>query len=217
MRNMTRITVLTLLLAACTDIISPPRIERYEYRIFALDNENDLRALAFHWPRASLPIKVWVADDDPLRPALLRAMPIWENALLYGEVRFELVAAEATADIVVRNERVPENGLTGLRLHSAIDGCRGDTEFTADIDAGTITLPFRIWVWSSSGTTNPNLPACYDITVLHELGHALGIFAHSTATNDAMAVDPIRNELSERDRATLEAAYHLPATLRPER
>jgi predicted Zn-dependent protease len=209
--------MLTALLAACTDIISPPRVERYEYRKFVLDGSGEPFPMSFHWPREALPIKVWVAADDPLRPAVLRALPLWENALLYGEVRFALAENASGADIVVRNERVPENLFGTSRLSSRIDGCRGETEFSADIDRGTLTPPFVIWVWTTSGETNPNLPACYDITVLHELGHALGLFAHSTFPNDVMAVDPINNQLTERDRATLEAAYHLPATLRLER
>ena len=53
--------------------------------------------------------------------------------------------------------------------------------------------------------------------MLHEIGHALGIFAHSVSPADLMYADPVLNGLSERDRATAEAAYHLPATLRPVR
>src|SRR5690606_32611797 len=102
-----------------------------------------------------------------------------------------------------------------VRLSASIDGCRGETEFEADIEAGTLTPPFLVWVWTTSGANSPNLPACYDITVLHELGHALGIFAHSPAADDVMALDPVSNQPPERDRATLEAVYHLPATLRP--
>ncbi len=217
MRHFTRVIVLTALLTACTDIISPPRVEYYEYRRLVLDGEGEPFAMAFHWPRASLPIRVWVGEDDPLRPATLRAISIWEDALLYGEIRFELVGDPSLADIVVHNERVPESVLGNVRLGTSLDGCRGETVFEADIEAGTLTPPFDVWVWTTSGTGNPDLPTCYEITVLHEFGHALGIFEHAPSPDDLMYADPVRNTLSERDRATVEAAYHLPATLRPRR
>ncbi len=216
MRRLARVVLLTALLTACTDIISPPRVEYYEYRKFVLDGSGETFPMAFHWPRASLPIQVWVGDDDPLLPATLRAIEIWENALLYGEVRFELVNDPDQADIIVRNERVPESALGSVRLTSYLDGCRGETVFDADVDAGILTPPFDVWVWTTSGLTNPQHAECYEITVLHEIGHALGIFEHAPSPDDLMYADPVRNGLSERDRATAEAAYHLPATLRPQ-
>src|SRR5690606_25433926 len=100
--------------AACTDIISPPRVLPYEHRFFIPDGDKTL-TLAFHWPRRTLPIRVYIAADSPLRPATLRAMEIWENAVLYGEIRFEMVGSPTDADIVIRNERI-EKLTAPLRL-----------------------------------------------------------------------------------------------------
>lgn len=217
MRSTSRIVAAAVLLAACTDIISPPRVEYYEYRKFALDSEGEPKPLAFHWPRSELPIKVWIPQGDALRPALLRAMSIWENTFLYGEVRMELVSDESQADIVVRNEVAGPKPENSMRLGRRADECRGETTFIADVNAGTLTLPFEIYVWSRVGPDGPGLDTCYELTVLHELGHALGIFEHSPLTDDLMYADPERNGLTARDRATAEAVYHLPATLRPVR
>lgn len=217
MRTLTRIAVLTLLLAACTDIISPPRVERYEYRLFLSDGNNGLDALAFHWPREMLPVKIWVASDDPLYPAVVKAIDTWENSFLYGEFRAELVGSASDADIVVRNEMSPPKLVGQLRIAAMADECRGETTFVADIASETLTLPFEVYVWSRVASDDPNLQVCYELTTLHEIGHALGLFAHSTSPDDLMYADPTRNSLSERDRATAEAAYHLPATVRPVR
>lgn len=214
MRHPSRLIVVGLLLAACTDIISPPRVERYEYRKFVNDSEGELVALAFHWPRSALPVRLWIAPDDQLRPALLRAIAVWENTFLHGEVRMALVSDINQADIVVRNEVAGPKASSAIRIGSLADECRGETSFIADVDAGTLTLPFEVYVWSRVGPSGPGLETCYELTVLHEIGHALGIFEHSVVPDDLMYADPQRNGLSARDRATIEAAYHLPTTLR---
>jgi predicted Zn-dependent protease len=217
MRSFAKVTILTVLLAACTDIISPPRVTIYEYRLLIPDGEGGIDPLAFHWPREMLPVRIWIADDDDLRPALLKAMATWENSFLYGEFRSELVASEAEADIIVRNTIAPPKLASQVRLASMADECRGETTFLADAEEETLTLPFEVYVSPRTGPSDPNLAVCYELTVLHELGHALGVFAHSPNPDDLMYADPTRNGLSERDRATAEAAYHLPTTLRPVR
>jgi predicted Zn-dependent protease len=143
-------------------------------------------------------------------------MSIWEDTFLYGEFRSELAASESDADIIVRNTTAPAKLVSQVRLASLADECRGETTFLADVEAESLTLPFEVYVSPRVGPSDPNLAVCYELTVLHELGHAIGIFAHSPSPDDLMYADPTRNSLSERDRATAEAAYHLPATVRPE-
>lgn len=215
MRPLTRITFALLALTACTDIISPPRVDPYEYREFADDN-GILVPLAFHWPRSFLPVRIYIAPGDALQPMLERAIAMWEELYLYGEFRAELVSDPSRADIVVQNAR-PVGKLVGnVRLSSMAPQCLGETTFEADASAGTLQLPFEIYVWAKA-PNDPALDTCYELTVLHELGHAVGIFAHSPDAGDLMAIDPTRNGFSERDRATAEAAAHLPATLVPVR
>lgn len=206
-----------LVLAACTDIISPPRVDPYEYRLFVPDGAGGTDALAFHWPRSALPVRIWVANDSPLRDAVIAAIADWENAFLYGEFRGVLVGDPDAADIVVRNAVAPPKLAAAIHLASRAPECRGETTFLADAASGAVTLPFEVYVSSRVGPDDPNLATCYQLTVLHEIGHAIGIFAHSPQPADLMYADPTRTTLSERDRSTAEAAYHLPATLRPTR
>lgn len=215
MRRLAALCGLIVGMVGCTDLLPPPGVDPYEYRTFVPVN-GEMVGLAFHWPRGALPITVYVDKDSPLRPSVRRAMDAWQDTFVYGEVRFALTDDPAAADIVVRNEVATKPAPTTLHLAGRIDGCLGQTDFDANPEAGTLTPPFQIRVWSLTTPTNPGLAECFDATVLHELGHALGIFAHSPSADDVMNVSPTRTDLSPRDRATIEAVYHLPANLRPE-
>ena len=56
-------------LAACSDIVSPVRNARYDWRlIVAYDSAGPrLDTLSFHWPRNSVPVKLWVEDASDLK------------------------------------------------------------------------------------------------------------------------------------------------------
>lgn len=199
-------------LAACADLVPPRSAESYyEYRqISGVDT------LSFKWLPSQLPVRVWVADDSPLRPHLITAIDRWERAFLFGEFRATLVADSGTADIIVRNTP-PVTLLTSQRVLGAFaPQCTGETTFELAANVRAIQLPWRIHVWPASNANATGIETCYAITVTHELGHALGIInANHTGAQpgDVMYRDPVLNGLSERDRATINRLYHGPTTL----
>ncbi|HET9064429.1 MAG TPA: hypothetical protein VFN22_01230 [Gemmatimonadales bacterium] len=207
--------VLLLAVTACADLLPPPGVDPYEYRDFQ-PGGGGTTALAFHWPRSFLPVTVYVEAESPLRASVIHAIDTWQGAFVYGELRMRLVADSAGADIIVRNE-APTKPTPGVRLDGGGGSCFGSTDLDPDRSTGTIALPFRIRIATLTLPTNPDLQGCYDATVLHEFGHAIGIFAHSSDAGDVMYVSPTRTDLSARDQATIEAVYHLPATLVPVR
>ncbi|MBK7594277.1 MAG: hypothetical protein IPJ11_03270 [Gemmatimonadetes bacterium] len=202
-----------LALAACADIV-PPRAVLTNYEYAAIDG---LDSLTFKWRPSDLPVKIYVADDSPLRPHLVTAIDRWERAFLYGEFRATLVADSNAADIIVRNTPSFVNG-AARALNAFAPQCIGETNFELGTAAGTLQLPWRIYVWPASSSTAPGIETCYSITVTHELGHALGIISpgHTGATpSDVMYRDPVLDGLSERDVSTIERLYHSPTSLIP--
>ncbi|MGD9524710.1 MAG: hypothetical protein AB7N73_09060 [Gemmatimonadales bacterium] len=206
----------TVAVLGCSDLLPPPGVDPYEYRR-EIPIENGSFSVAFHWPREMLPLKIWIADTDPLRPMLTRAIALWQTAFVYGEFRAQLVTEPETADILVRNMVAPSLHRASLRLESLARQCTGATDYVVDTERAEIVLPLEVYVWSRIGPTGEGLEECYEITVLHEMGHALGILNHSLDPRDLMFGDPTVNGFSERDRATARAATHHPSSVVPVR
>ncbi|MEZ0335983.1 MAG: hypothetical protein ACAI18_18490, partial [Gemmatimonadales bacterium] len=59
----------------------------------------------------------------------------------------------------------------------------------------------------------PSLAGCLALTSIHEMGHAIGIFAHSVNEEDIMFTDPQVDLPSARDLGTAEVLYHLDSTI----
>jgi hypothetical protein len=199
---------------ACGDIGAPVRGDLYEWRLEAPSVPGPgTDTLSFHWGRDDLPVGVWVEDALDLPAHMARAIEVWESAFLYGEFDATLVSDSGTADVIVRGSS-PEDKLRGLRLHRALaPECAGATDLDIDVAAHELRLPIRVFLDPRSLPDDPGIQPCLALTSIHELGHALGIFAHSDDPEDIMYVDPEVDLPSDRDRRTAEAAYHTPSNL----
>jgi len=202
--------------AACGDIASPVRDDLYEWRLIvpsAAGNDT----VHFHWDRADLPVRIWVAGDDvEALPSLMqRAIDTWESVYLYREFQAELVSDSNTAHVIVRGVPAPSKAVSSaIRLPSALaPECGGATDLDVSPDLSQLTLPIRIFINPQATPDTPTLADCLALTSIHELGHALGIFAHSPNDTDIMFADPQVDLPSRFDRATAEALYHLPPTI----
>ena len=74
-------------------------------------------------------------------------------------------------------------------------------------------MPVRVYIDPSSAPGTPGLGECVALTVVHEIGHSIGIFDHSPNASDLMFVDPSVSGPSARDLATAEVLYHVPANV----
>ncbi len=193
---------------ACGDIASPVRSDAYEWRLEVPSVPGPgLDTLSFHWGQADLPVRVWVEDAEDLPRHMARALEVWEGVFLYGEFDAAIVSDSAGADVLVR-AGAPAPAAAALRLRSLAPECAGATDLDIDVAATILRLPIRIFVDPSVSPENPGLEPCMALTSIHEMGHALGIFAHSPNAADIMFANPVVEQPSEQDRSTAEAAYH---------
>lgn len=200
---------------ACGDIAAPTRSGAYEWRLETPSVPGPgLDTLAFHWSQADLPIRVWVEDGDDLPAHMARAIDVWEEAFLYGEFRGTLVSDSATADVIVLRGSPGDPKLGSRRLHAAMASeCVGATDLDVDETNTQLRLPIRVFINPLSLPGDPNLERCLALTSIHEMGHALGIFAHAPDPEEIMFANPQVELPSARDQLTAEAAYHTPPTL----
>ena len=200
-------------LLSCADIAAPSRTIAYEWRrIVATASGPD--SLTFHWPQSRLPVRIWAEDTLNLPTHVQQGIRRWETAFLYGEFRGELVSDSSLADVIVTSGIAPKGGFSVTRLESRMaPECQGATDIELDANGGQILPPIRVYVDPRFELTVPGVDACMALTTTHELGHSLGIFAHSPNTDDIMFADPVVEDLSPRDRATAELAYHTEPTL----
>jgi hypothetical protein len=198
---------------ACAEIASPSRANRYEWRRIVSTGPGTADTLSFHWPRTRLPVKVWVQDTLNLPAHVLAGIDLWEAAFLYNEFQAVTVADSSTADVVVRAGSPVKGGFSVIRLASLAPECEGGTDFELPSGSRELQPPIRVFINPRFDPASPGVDACLALTTTHELGHAIGIFEHSPDPGDIMFGDPVVATLSDRDRATVEAAYHFQPNL----
>jgi predicted Zn-dependent protease len=210
---MRRLGVIALLaLASCNNIASPALVEIYDYRDIRANAHGQLDTLMFHWPRSLLPVRIWVPDTSALKPYVSVAIQRWQDVFLYGEYQAVMVADSAQADVILLGT-LP-HFVRGAEYHHAFAAqCSGQTD-APDIDTHLYALPIHSYVYAlAAGATVPGLATCFSITVTHEIGHSLGLLAHSPNPSDVMYSNPIFDGISERDRETANTAYHVPSNV----
>lgn len=204
---------------ACSDIVSPNRSQRYDWRLVV--NYDSLNipytdTLSFHWPRKSLPVKIWVEDQDGLPGYARKGIKVWRDAFLYGEWDGVIVSDSSQADVIMRAIQPPPSLRQAARIHGMAEACEGAT----DVDtAGTrfqLKVPIRSYVFVSI-QGDPDLDDCLSRVTAHELGHTLGLFQHSSDSLDLMYSFPSRLFLTDRDLGAAYNAYHFPADMVPVR
>ncbi|HEX7337576.1 MAG TPA: hypothetical protein VF252_10250 [Gemmatimonadales bacterium] len=201
---------------SCADIAAPSRGNAYEWRRIVATGPGSADTLSFHWPRSRLPVRIWAQDTLALPADVRGGVAQWEATFLYGEFEAELVSDSNAADVIVRAGSAVKGGFSIIRLSSSLaPECEGGTDFELPAGSNQLVMPIRVFVNPRFDPAAPGVAECMALTTAHELGHAIGIFAHSPNPADLMYGDPVVAVPSSRDRSTAELAYHTEPTLTP--
>ena len=193
--------------AGCSDINLPPNhTPAYGY---------DLSGDVFHWPVSRLPVRFFGDTRGPMRSYLQRAIGLWEDQFLYGEFRGTLVADSADADVIVTwtdsvpADVPPDNG-------TPVDACNGFTTLIFDGSGTALAEPIHVQLSVLIvGATSAQLAACMRRTVVHELGHTLGLWQEASDSLVIMNFTPWVPVPSDKDRRTVEYLYHVTPSIAP--
>jgi hypothetical protein len=200
--------ILTVALG-CADIASPSRTQGYDWRLIQASGPGTSDTLSFHWPRSRLPVKIWAEDTLNLPADVEAGIAKWKAAFLYREFDAVLVADSNVADVIVRLAPPAKIELqSAMLLRAAAPECEGGTNFDLPPGSRELQVPIRVFVNPRLDPSSPGVDQCLALTTTHELGHVIGIFAHSPNSTDIMYFDPVVSDLSSRDRVTAELVYH---------
>jgi predicted Zn-dependent protease len=198
-------------LTACDTPGTPLRLAPYEFRLAGTDS-------VFHWPPSSLPVRYYVEPVGQLPEYVASGIVTWQQQFLYGEFRGERVLDSALADVVIQliGSPPPDAPLTNDPPRIV---CEGVTLVPPRVDAGLAKPQFesrlQIELRWFSGPEPSDIVNCLARVTTHEIGHSLGIFAHSADPVDLMFGQPQVSTPSLRDRATVQTLYHVPSDILP--
>lgn len=209
--------VLLLLLTAgiaCGDSPTEPTAEPYPWQLVSGSD-----VITFHWPPASLPVRIWVEDQYDLPARVQAGLVQWRAALTTTQFRATIVTDSATADIIIRADRLASPTFRGAshRLGGRVQSCEGASDIQVDDDLTELVLPVHAYVVPSLDPELPETDACLSRVTTHELGHLLGIYDHSPDAGDLMHSSPTVAAPSAADIATMREVYRSPASLVPVR
>jgi len=205
-----RLLALVLVVAACTPPDAPSHAGGY-----AFDSDGNGQGYIFHWPGDRLPVRFWVDPRGDLRALVQRGIDVWQDQFVYGEFTGTVVSDSSHADVIVTwadsvppsvppDSGPPVRACGGLTQTDSLVGNRIQGAFHSSI---TILI---------GGATPGQVEACVARTVIHELGHDLGILNDDAPdSTDIMYFTPYASVPSAADRATVQVLYHTTPNLLP--
>jgi predicted Zn-dependent protease len=164
-----------------------------------------------------MPVRFWADPRGNMRFLVERAVAVWEDQLLYGELRGVVVNDSGSADVmVVWTDSVPPD--VPPDTTPASNSCAGVTTFVYDGTGAALEGPVHVALTVLTGgppASPGQVQACMRRIAIHELGHSIGLFRHSAFDEDIMYGSPIVNYPSRFDRRTVELLYHSTPTIGP--
>lgn len=157
------------------------------------------------WAKRQMPLRVFLPpppdglfeDPEAIRDAVRDGVLAWTDVASPGVPSFTFVESARLADVPIVWAREPDG-----------DWYIAYCTFRIDFFSRRFGVD-HILVTARRGEVVADIHDIY-ATMLHEMGHALGLGGHSPDSGDIMHPRVLAEELSERDRATLRALYARP-------
>lgn len=175
------------------------------------------------WNPKTFPLRVYIDLQDLTKvpeyynTEIVKAFGQWQASS--GFLSFKFIDSPAPADIVVKFDRLPKNNCTQ-------SGCKYVVAHTVPTISKGILKKMTITVYDKDANGSYFSDKELFNTVLHEIGHALGIMGHSYSTDDLMymAKDGAENSvftryrsdfqyISIQDISTLKLLYNIVPTI----
>jgi hypothetical protein len=161
------------------------------------------------WPDHAMPLRVYIApfhwyekskqvDAQHYRQMVLESLQAWSR-LSEGNIQFQIVADMRDSHIDFKWRRVDRRSLGHCEYLVHTEGYLYSAEIQIGISDGRVHAQY-------------NDPREVRHTILHEIGHALGLIGHSPGIEDIMYTPHQYGvcQLSARDGESLRALYRLP-------
>ncbi len=175
------------------------------------------------WNPKTFPLKVYVSsileDSYPeyYNNEVIRAFGQWASSS--GFIAFNFIDNPDAADIVVRFKGLPKDSCK-------VSGCKYIIAHTTPVIKNNILKKMNITIYDRAANGSFFSDRELYNTLLHEIGHALGIMGHSFSTDDLMYMSnedtsnrlfvPYRSDfqyISVKDISTLRLLYNLVPTI----
>ncbi len=180
-----------------------------------------LTGFVYHWgPGREIAIYVdptAAPAGTDLAAAVRDAARVWEAVTRLGEVRLRITATPTDADVIFHHAAAPRLG--EAEGCSPFDvGAGGYTFFCIDGETPLVLAlrggpAGRVKMDVAVNRAAADDDAHFRAIVAHELGHVLGIGAHSGEADDLMFGSPRRLTPSDRDARTLRSVFSRRATV----
>ena len=181
--------------------------------------------LIYHWPIGAT-ISVFVdpagaPPDADLRAAVLDAFAAWEGVVYYRDFQFRLVDDPADAQVIFHHRDAPFLVDVSACAYPG-SGAGGITFFCPSEDGRELDVlpllsggPGRVKMDVRLDRTRVASAEQFRALVIHEMGHVVGIGAHSPDPNDLLYFNIGPSVPSERDARTLRWVLRQPADIQP--